>query len=163
MKKIISSILAVLMISAMAASASASVMTISHGMISNTDKDINISTDRSGTLSEDNISERMANVNPDDAEGLSISEKMRGQIQGKDKASTSSQDGIGMIQDDGETEREISAILLKIKDLALKASAENITEEEREAINAEITELQNEIERIRTEAKEIEFSTDNIE
>ena len=62
------------------------------------------------------------NRNPDDAAGLSISERMRGQLGGLDEAATNSQDGIGLVNVDQEQiRREQQEALRKLRDEALQA------------------------------------------
>jgi flagellin len=84
----------------------------------------------------------------DDAAGLSISEKMRGQIRGLDQAATNAQDGISLIQTAEGALNETHAILQRMRELAVQGANDTNTTEDREAIKAEIDELNNEITRI---------------
>ncbi|MFX0550221.1 hypothetical protein ACOAKC_13060, partial [Hathewaya histolytica] len=63
----------------------------------------------------------------DDAAGLAISEKMRGQIRGLDQASRNSQDGISMIQTAEGALNETHSILQRMKELAVQASNDTNT------------------------------------
>ncbi|KMK77432.1 flagellin [Alkalihalobacillus pseudalcaliphilus] len=84
----------------------------------------------------------------DDAAGLSISEKMRGQIRGLDQASRNAQDGISMIQTAEGALNEVHEILQRQRELAVQASNDTNIDVDREALQAEFEELSNEIERI---------------
>ncbi|WP_227937255.1 flagellin Hag [Alkalihalobacillus deserti] len=82
----------------------------------------------------------------DDAAGLSISEKMRGQIRGLDQASRNSQDAISLIQTSEGALNESHAILQRMRELAVQAGNEGTLEaEDLKAISDEITELQAEL------------------
>lgn len=85
----------------------------------------------------------------DDAAGLSISEKMRGQIRGLDQASRNSQDGISLIQTAEGALNEVHAILQRQRELVVQAgNAGTLETDDLEAIQAEITELNNELDGI---------------
>lgn len=92
----------------------------------------------------------------DDAAGLSISEKMRGQIRGLDQASTNAQDGISMIQTAEGALNESHSILQRMRELSVQASNGTETDEDRAAIQDEVTQLQEELDRI---AETTEFNT----
>lgn len=85
----------------------------------------------------------------DDAAGLSISEKMRGQIRGLEMASKNAQDGISMIQTAEGALNEVHSILQRMRELAVQAANDTNVEEDREAIGQELTELGKEITRIK--------------
>ncbi|MFS3929771.1 flagellin Hag [Priestia flexa] len=85
----------------------------------------------------------------DDAAGLSISEKMRGQIRGLDMASKNAQDGISMIQTAEGALNETHSILQRMRELAVQASNDTNVTEDREAIGQELSELGKEITRIK--------------
>ncbi|MFN7252525.1 MAG: flagellin [Anaerobacillus sp.] len=89
----------------------------------------------------------------DDAAGLSISEKMRGQIRGLDQASRNSQDGISMIQTAEGSLNEAHAILQRMRELAVQAANDTNVTEDRTAIKNEIDELALEITRISTDTE----------
>src|SRR5690625_925447 len=87
----------------------------------------------------------------DDAAGLAISEKMRGQIRGLDMASKNAQDGISLIQTAEGALTETHAILQRMRELAVQAANDTNVEEDREALQLEIDELIEEIDDIRSE------------
>jgi len=91
----------------------------------------------------------------DDAAGLAISEKMRGQIRGLDQASRNSQDGISLIQTAEGALNETHNILQRMRELAVQASNDTNIQDDRAQIGKEITELQKEINRI---ASQTEFN-----
>ncbi|MED3660919.1 flagellin [Ureibacillus terrenus] len=85
----------------------------------------------------------------DDAAGLSISEKMRGQIRGLQMASKNAQDGISMIQTAEGALTEVHSILQRMRELAVQAANDTNVEVDRQAIAQELTELGKEITRIK--------------
>jgi len=92
----------------------------------------------------------------DDAAGLSISEKMREQIRGLDRASLNSTDGISLIQTAEGAMGEIHDILQRMGELSVQASNDTNTEDDRQKIQDEVELLKAEIDRI---AQETEFNT----
>ncbi|MEK5399650.1 flagellin N-terminal helical domain-containing protein [Paenibacillus sp. FSL K6-2859] len=84
----------------------------------------------------------------DDAAGLAISEKMRGQIRGLDQASRNAQDGISLIQTAEGALSETHSILQRMNELATQAANGNLQSEDRTAIGDELTQLNSEINRI---------------
>ncbi len=92
----------------------------------------------------------------DDAAGLSISEKMRSQIRGLNQASTNAQDGISLIQTAEGALNEQHAILQRMRELAIQAANGTETDDDRSAVNDEITQLQEELTRI---SETTEFNT----
>ena len=95
----------------------------------------------------------------DDAAGLSISEKMRGQIRGLDMASKNAQDGISLIQTTEGALNEVHSILQRMRELAVQAGNDTNVAEDRTAIADEITELNKEITRIKDTT---EFNTKKL-
>jgi flagellin len=95
----------------------------------------------------------------DDAAGLSISEKMRSQIRGLNKASSNAQDGISLIQVAEGALNETHSILQRMNELATQAANDTNTSTDREAISAEIGQLQSEINRIQSTTQ---FNTMNL-
>ncbi|RDY71531.1 flagellin, partial [Halobacillus trueperi] len=85
----------------------------------------------------------------DDAAGLSISEKMRGQIRGLQQASRNAQDGISMIQTGEGALGEVQSILQRMRELATQGANDTNHDSDREAIGKELTELGKEITRIK--------------
>jgi len=84
----------------------------------------------------------------DDAAGLAISEKMRAQIRGLDMASKNAQDGISLIQTAEGALAETHSILQRMRELADQSANGTNTDADREALQAEIEELKDEIDRI---------------
>jgi flagellin len=81
------------------------------------------------------------NRGADDAAGLSISEKMRGQIRGLEQASKNSQDAVSMIQTADGALNESHAILQRMRELTVQAASDTNNTDERTAIAGELTEL----------------------
>jgi flagellin len=92
----------------------------------------------------------------DDAAGLAISEKMRGQIKGLDMAVKNAQDAISLIQTAEGALTETHSILQRMRELADQAASDTNTNVDRNQIQAEIDQLREEIDRI---ARTTEFNT----
>lgn len=99
------------------------------------------------------------NTAADDAAGLAISEKMRGQIRGLDQASDNSQDGISLIQTAEGALSETTDILQRMRELAVQASNDTNTTSDRSEIQKEINQLTSEINRI---GNTTEFNTQSL-
>ena len=84
----------------------------------------------------------------DDAAGLAISEKMKGQIGGLTQAKRNAQDGISLIQTAEGALNETHSILGRMRDLAVQSANGTLTDDDRTAINKEYTQLSSEIDRI---------------
>ncbi|WP_078555824.1 flagellin [Bacillus alkalicellulosilyticus] len=84
----------------------------------------------------------------DDAAGLSISEKMRGQIRGLDQASRNSQDGISLIQTAEGALNETHAILQRMREIAVQSGNDTNVDVDRSALNDEFKQLTSELDRI---------------
>ena len=95
----------------------------------------------------------------DDAAGLSISEKMRSQIRGLNKASSNAQDGISLIQVAEGALNETHSILQRMNELATQAASDTNTSVDRTAISAEMDQLTSEINRIQSTTQ---FNTMNL-
>ncbi|AHF07806.1 flagellin [Desulfitobacterium metallireducens] len=95
----------------------------------------------------------------DDAAGLAISEKMRGQIRGLDQASANSQDGISMIQTAEGALNETHSILQRMRELAVQAGNDTNTSTDRTEIQKEMNQLTSEINRI---GNTTEFNTQKL-
>lgn len=95
----------------------------------------------------------------DDAAGLSISEKMRSQIRGLNKASSNAQDGISLIQVAEGALNETHSILQRMNELATQAANGTNTSVDRSAIRAELNQLTSEINRIQSTTQ---FNTMNL-
>ncbi|MDR0648324.1 MAG: flagellin [Synergistaceae bacterium] len=86
----------------------------------------------------------------DDAAGLAISEKMRSQINGLNQATSNAQDGISMIQTAEGALGETHSMLQRMRELAVQAANDTLTQEDRSYIQAEVDQLKEEIDRIST-------------
>lgn len=95
----------------------------------------------------------------DDAAGLAISEKMRGQIRGLDQAGRNAQDSISMIQTAEGALNETHSILQRMRELAVQAGNDTNTTVDRGEIQKEINQLTNEVDRI---ANTTEFNTQKL-
>jgi flagellin len=95
----------------------------------------------------------------DDAAGLAISEKMRGQIRGLDQASRNSQDSISLIQTAEGALNETESILQRMRELSVQSANDTNTTEDRKNIQDEMNQLTKEIDRI---ADTTQFNTKNL-
>lgn len=95
----------------------------------------------------------------DDAAGLAISEKMRGQIRGLDMAAKNSQDATSLIQTAEGALNETHSILQRMRELAVQSSNGTNTDEDRTALNDELTQLKDELTRI---GNQTEFNTQKL-
>ncbi|WP_106496391.1 flagellin N-terminal helical domain-containing protein [Lentibacillus sp. Marseille-P4043] len=95
----------------------------------------------------------------DDAAGLAISEKMRGQIRGLDMASKNAQDGISLIQTAEGALNETHSILQRMRELAVQGGNDTNVTADRDAIQDELNQLMSEIDRI---ADTTAFNTQNL-
>jgi len=92
----------------------------------------------------------------DDAAGLAISEKMRGQIRGLSQASRNAQDGISLLQTAEGALNETHSILQRMRELAVQSANDTNTRDDRTNIQAEVNQLNSEIDRI---ANTTQFNT----
>ncbi|MFO7173835.1 MAG: flagellin [Bacillota bacterium] len=95
----------------------------------------------------------------DDAAGLAISEKMRSQIRGLRMAEKNALDAISLIQTAEGALNEVHNILQRMRELAVQAANDTNTDDDRTQIQAEITQLKAEIDRI---ANNTEFNTQTL-
>jgi len=95
----------------------------------------------------------------DDAAGLAISEKMRGQIRGLDMATKNAQDGISLIQTAEGALNETHDILQRMRELAVQSSSDTNTDADRAELQKELNALTEEIDRI---ADTTEFNTQKL-
>ena len=95
----------------------------------------------------------------DDAAGLSISEKMRGQIRGLNRASDNAQDGISLIQTAEGAMDQQHAILQRARELAVQAANDTNVTADRTAISEELDQLKQEFDRITSQT---EFNTQKL-
>ncbi|EIT86259.1 flagellin [Fictibacillus macauensis ZFHKF-1] len=95
----------------------------------------------------------------DDAAGLAISEKMRGQVRGLDMASKNAQDGISLIQTAEGALNETHSILQRMRELAVQSSSDSNTNDDRAELQKEVNQLAEEITRI---SNTTEFNTKKL-
>lgn len=95
----------------------------------------------------------------DDASGLAISEKLRGQITGLKRASMNAQDGISMLQTAEGALGEVSSMLQRMRELAVQAANGTYTSNDRIELQKEVDQLKDEINRISTST---EFNTKKL-
>lgn len=124
-----------------------------------TDRQLNITSKEKGKAAEKLSTGYKINRSADDAAGLSISEKMRWQIRGLDKASDNVQDGVSLLQVADGALNEVHGILQRMRELAVQAANDSNTTEDRYAIQQEMNALGVEIDRI---GEETEFNTQKI-
>ena len=135
-------------------------MVVQHNLSAmNTNRQMGIVTDSLQKSTEKLSSGYKINRAADDAAGLSISEKMRAQIRGLDKASDNAQDGISLIQVAEGALNETHSILQRMNELATQAANDTNTSTDRTAIKAEIDQLTSEINRIQSTTQ---FNTLNL-
>jgi flagellin len=84
----------------------------------------------------------------DDAAGLAISERLRGQIGGLDQAQRNAQDAVSMVQTAEGSLTEVHAMLHRIRDLAVQFKNGSLSNADRTAIQSEVNQLASEVERI---------------
>lgn len=95
----------------------------------------------------------------DDAAGLAISEKMRSQIRGLETAQRNAQDGISMIQTAEGALNEVHSILQRMRELATQSANGTNTDDDRKALQDEVKQLKEEIDRI---GNTTEFNTKKL-
>ena len=124
-------------------------MIINHNMNAlNAHRNMTANTNSAGKSMEKLSSGLRINRAGDDAAGLAISEKMRGQIRGLDQASRNAADGISMIQTAEGALNETHNILQRMRELAVQAGNDTNTSADRGEIQKEINQLTSEINRI---------------
>ncbi len=132
-------------------------MIIQHNMTAaNTNRMLGLTNGNIAKTTEKLSSGYKINRAGDNAAGLTISEKMRGQIRGLDQASTNAQDGISLIQTAEGALNETHSMLQRMRELTVQAANDTNVSADRDAIKAEISQLQKEITRIATNT---EFNT----
>jgi flagellin len=115
---------------------------------------------KAGSSSMENLSSGLRiNKASDDAAGLSISEKMRGQIRGLDQASRNIQDGASLLQTAEGGLQEINDILQRQRELIIQGLNDTNTDNDRQQIEAEIQQLTQEIDSL---SRRTEFNSINL-
>lgn len=99
------------------------------------------------------------NTAADDASGLAISEKLRGQISGMKRASMNAQDGISYLQTAEGAMSSVTSMLQRMRELAVQAGNGIYTTNDREMLQLEVDQLKDEINRI---SQTSEFNTKKL-
>ena len=135
-------------------------MIINHNIAAlNTHRQLGSATNAQAKSMEKLSSGQRINRAGDDAAGLAISEKMRGQIRGLDQASRNAQDGISLIQTAEGALNETHDILQRMRELAVQSSTDTNTDTDRGELQKEFNQLAKEITRI---SKTTEFNTQKL-
>ena len=132
-------------------------MIVQHNMTAlNANRQLGVSNSSLAKSTEKLSSGYRINRAGDDAAGLSISEKMRGQIRGLNQASTNAQDGVSLIQTAEGALNEIHSVVQRMRELTVQAANDTNVTADRDAIAEEQKALVSEIDRI---AGQTEFNT----
>ena len=124
-------------------------MVVQHNLTAmNSNRMLGVTTSAQAKSSEKLSSGYRINRAADDAAGLTISEKMRKQIRGLDRASTNAQDGVSAVQTAEGALTEVHSMLQRMNELANQASNGTNSASDRDAIQAEIDQLTTEIDRV---------------
>ena len=135
-------------------------MVVQHNLTAmNANRQLGITTGAQAKSSEKLSSGYRINRAGDDAAGLKISEKMRSQIRGLDKASDNAQDGISLIQTAEGALNEAHSILQRMNELAVQGANDTNQSIDRDAINQELEALTDELDRI---SQTTQFNKQNL-
>lgn len=135
-------------------------MIINHNMNAlNAHRNMGVNNTAAGKSMEKLSSGLRINRAGDDAAGLAISEKMRGQIRGLEQSSRNASDGISLIQTAEGALNETTNILQRMRELAVQSANDTNTADDREQLQKEMTQLGEEIDRI---ANNTEFNTKKL-
>ena len=135
-------------------------LTVQHNMTAmNANRQLGISNSNLAKSTEKLSSGYKINRAGDNAAGLAISEKMRGQIRGLDQASSNAEDGISLIQTAEGNLQESQNIIQRMRELAVQAASDTNTDDDRTQIQQEIQQLTEEVDRI---ANTTEFNTKKL-
>ena len=135
-------------------------MVVQHNLTAmNANRQLGITTGAQAKSSEKLSSGYRINRAGDDAAGLKISEKMRSQIRGLDKASSNAQDGISLIQTAEGALNEAHSILQRMNELAVQGANDTNQSIDRDAINDELEALTTELDRI---SQTTQFNKQNL-
>ena len=126
------------------------IMVVQHNMqAANANRMLNVTTSAQSKSTEKLSSGYKINRAADDAAGLTISEKMRKQIRGLDRASTNAEDGVSSVQTAEGALTEVHSMLQRMNELATQAAnGTNSKDSDRQAIQDEIDQLTTEIDRV---------------
>ena len=129
-------------------------MVVQHNMqAANASRMLNITASAQSKSTEKLSSGYRINRAADDAAGLSISEKMRKQIRGLDRASTNAEDGVSAVQTAEGALTEVHSMLQRMNELATQSANGTNSQSDRDAIQSEIDQLSEEIDRVSTTTK----------
>ena len=135
-------------------------MVVQHNMqAANANRMLGITTGAQAKSTEKLSSGYKINRAADDAAGLAISEKMRSQVRGLDRASTNAQDGISVVQTAEGALNEVHSMLQRMNELATQAANDTNTTADRGQIQIEINQLTSEIDRV---SSTTQFNTMNL-
>ncbi len=135
-------------------------MVVQHNLTAmNANRQLGVTTSAQAKSTEKLSSGYRINRAGDDAAGLTISEKMRSQIRGLNKASNNAQDGVSLIQVAEGALAETHSILQRMNELATQAANDTNTTIDRNAVQKEINQLVSEIDRIQSTTQ---FNTMNL-
>ena len=124
-------------------------MVVQHNMqAANANRMLNVTTGQQAKSTEKLSSGYRINRAADDAAGLTISEKMRKQIKGLDRASTNAEDGVSSVQTAEGALTEVHSMLQRMNELATQAANGTNSESDRSSIQDEISQLTTEIDRV---------------
>ena len=125
------------------------IIVVQHNLTAaNTNRQLGITTNGLQKSTEKLSSGYKINRAADDAAGLSISEKMRNQIRGLNKASDNAQDGISLVQTAEGALNEVHSMLQRMSELAVQAANGTNQTVDRNALNDEVSQLNEEITRV---------------
>ena len=119
----------------------------------NAHRNLSATEGRIGTSMERLSSGYRINRAADDAAGLAISERLRGQIQGLDQAQRNVQDAVSLVQTAEGSLTEVHAMLQRVRELAVQYKNGSLSNADRTAIQSEVNQLASEIERIGSSAE----------
>ena len=124
-------------------------MVVQHNLTAmNANRQLGVTTGSQAKSSEKLSSGYKINRAGDDAAGLKISEKMRSQVRGLNRASTNAQDGVSLIQTAEGALNEAHSILQRMNELAVQGANDTNESIDRDAINQELNALTDELDRI---------------
>ena len=124
-------------------------MVVQHNMqAANANRMLNVTTSAQSKSTEKLSSGYKINRAADDAAGLTISEKMRKQIRGLDRASTNAEDGVSAVQTAEGALTEVHSMLQRMNELATQSANGTNSTTDRQAIQDEIDQLTTEIDRV---------------
>ena len=124
-------------------------MVVQHNMqAANANRMLNVTTSAQSKSTEKLSSGYRINRAADDAAGLTISEKMRKQIRGLDRASTNAEDGVSAVQTAEGALTEVHSMLQRMNELATQSANGTNSNTDRKAIQDEIDQLTTEIDRV---------------